>query len=232
MTKKTTLFLRLLLGLAVIFGAWILVRGQYLPLEELTPNVLRDRIQAFGRLASVAYVAAYVVNTVSVFPPITPLSLTSGLAFGIFKGGVLLLAAAMAGTTLSFFISRFSGRAFIEKAAKGRLRDLDKKLEVNGFMTVLFLRLIPVVPYAVFNYCCGLSKIRFRDYFLATFLGLLPVVFINSTFGHFLAEAKTPGDLFSSKFLVVAGLTSIGIVAPFLIKMARSRIDGRRKNQG
>ena len=180
-----TSFVKLMIGFVVVGVIWYFVQCKCIDFKLITPTSIRDYIQSFGQLSVVAYLVAYVLNTISVFPPIAPLSLAAGFAFGSVWGAALLMVAALIGTSLTFIISRFFGRKFIEKMLKGKFKDLDEKLEKNGFLTVLFFRVIPLIPYEVLNYACGLSKIKFKDYFFATFLGLIPGVIVAA----FLEEA-------------------------------------------
>jgi uncharacterized membrane protein YdjX (TVP38/TMEM64 family) len=109
-------------------------------------------------------------------------------------------------------ISRYFGRNLIDKMLKGKFKDLDDKLAKNGFMTILFFRVVPLVPYEILNYAGGLSRIKFKDYFLATFLGLIPGVIISAFFGGSLGEIKSFKDIFAPKFLIALGLMA-GIIA-------------------
>jgi len=221
--------IKLFIGILLIAGVWWLVKCQCVSLRSLAPVALRDFIQSFGKLAVLAYIIAYALNTVSIMPPIAALSLTAGLAFGAVWGALYLMMGAMIGTTATFLISRYFGRGLIEKMLKGKFKDLDVKLANNGFMTILFFRVIPLVPYEVLNYAGGLSRIKFKDYFFATFLGLIPGVIVSAFFGGSLGEIKSFKDIFAPKFLIAIGLM-IGIVAvPAIYQIARRRIKkGRR----
>ena len=223
----TSLIIKLTLGVIVIAGIWWIVKCQCVSLNAFTPAALRDYVQSFGRLSALVYVAAYVLNTISVVPPIAPLSLAAGLAFGTAWGAILLFIAAMIGTSLTFVISRFFGRGLVEKALKGKFGKLDQKLEENGFLTVLFFRVIPLVPYEVLNYACGLSRIKFRDYFLATVLGLIPGVVVASFFGGSLGEIETIRDVFTPKFMIAIGLMALIIAVPTIYQAIKNK-----KNKG
>ncbi len=217
------LILKLAIGIALVLGIWWLVKCQCINLNSFTPRAMRDYIQGFGRLAAVVYVIAYVLNTVSIIPPIAPLSLSAGLAFGSVWGAIYLMLAAMIGTSLTFTISRFFGRSLIDRLLKGKFKNLDEKLEKNGFMTILFFRVIPLVPYEVLNYASGLSKIKFKDYFLATFLGLIPGVVIAAFFGGSLGEVKGIRDLVTPKFLISVGLMALIIAVPVIYQVIKKR---------
>ena len=160
-------------------------------------------------------------------PPIAALSLTAGLVFGAVWGALYLMMGAMIGTIATFLISRYFGRALIEKMLKGKFKDLDVKLANNGFMTILFFRVIPLVPYEVLNYAGGLSRIKFKDYFFATFLGLIPGVIVSAFFGGSLGEIKNIRDIFAPKFLIAIGLIVLIIAVPTIYQIVKKRIKKR-----
>jgi|SRR3989338_2824788 len=215
--------LKLAVGIAGILGTFWLVKCHCINLSPLTPASIRDYIQGFGRLAVIVYILSYILNTVSVVPPIAALSLTAGLVFGEVRGALYLMISAVLGTSATFMISRYFGRNLIEKMLKGKFKELDERLAKNGFMTILFFRLIPLVPYEVLNYAGGLSKIRFKDYFLATFLGLIPGVIIAAFFGGSLGKVKGVGDLFAPKFLVSIVLVILVIAVPLVYRRVKNR---------
>ena len=185
----------------------------------LHPQAIREWIAQFGPAAPWIHVFLYAANTITLLPPIAVLSLTAGLAFGPVIGFFCILTGATIGTTATFWISRRLGRGFVERRLKGRFKSLDEKLEKNGFVTVLFFRLVPVVPYEVLNYTCGLSRIRFRDYGLATFLGILPGAAVSAYFGDSLTQP------FSSKFVI--GVTALAILTavPIITLKVRRKKD-------
>lgn len=212
------LTIKFIIGILFILGIWWLVKCQCINLKAFTPAALRDYIQSFGRLAVLVYIIAYVLNTISVFPPIAPLSLAAGLAFGRVLGALYLITAATIGTSATFMLSRYFGRGLVEKILGKKFKSLDEKLAKFGFVTILFLRLIPLVPYEVLNYTSGLSTIRFKDYFLATFLGLIPGVVVATFLGSSLVETRSFKDIFTPKFLIALGLMIVVIAIPAIWK--------------
>lgn len=209
---------RISIGILLVLNIYLIVESRYIDLKALTPAAIGDYIRNFGRLAAIAYVLAYVLNTISILPPIGMLSLAAGLAFGEIRGAILLMAGAVIGTSITFFISRVFGRSFVEKVIRSKFKSLEDLLEKKGFVTILFLRVIPLVPYEVLNYGCGLSKIKFRDYFFATFLGIIPGVIIAVFFGATLGEVGSFRDLISFKFISALVVLIAVILAPFIYK--------------
>jgi len=225
-----SIIIRLLVGLTIVAGVWWLVRCQCINLPSLSPASLRDFIQSFGSLAVIVYILAYASNTISIMPPIAALSLTAGLAFGEVWGAVYLMVGALLGTSATFTISRYFGRSLVDRMLKGKFKNLDEKLAKNGFMTILFFRVVPLVPYEVLNYAAGLSKIKFKDYFLATLLGLIPGVVISAFFGGSLGEIQSFKDIFAPKFLIAIGLMVLIIAVPAAYQLIKAWF-GENKNR-
>ncbi|MDP1854106.1 MAG: TVP38/TMEM64 family protein [Candidatus Omnitrophota bacterium] len=218
---RSALIIKLVIGGLIVVAVWWLVRCHCVSFKSLTPLALRDYIRSFGNFAVFAYIIAYVLNTISIMPPIAALSLAAGLAFGKVMGAIYLMIGAMIGTSATFITSRYFGRHFIENMLKGRFKGLDEKLGKKGFEAVLFFRLIPLVPYEALNYFAGLSRIKFRDYFLASFLGFIPGVIIAAFFGGSLGEIKNFKDLFAPKFLIAAALMAGIMMVPVFYQIIR-----------
>ena len=87
-----------------------------------------------------------------------------------------------------------------------RVEALNTRLQQRGWLTVLSMRMIPAVPFSVFNYAAGASAIRVLPYTLATIVGLLPGTSAMVIFG----DALT-GNLSPLFFLVSACTACLGI---------------------
>ncbi len=223
MMKK---IVKLIIGLGIIAGIWWLVRCQCINLSALTPAAIRDYIQSFGGMGPVIYVIAYILNTISLIPPIGILSLSAGLAFGEAQGFILIMIAATVGSSLTFLISRYFGRGLIEKTLKvGIIKRLDDALGENGFLVILFFRVVPIPPflYETLNYASGLTKIKFKDYFFATVLGIIPGSVVSAFLGGSLGSIKTPGDLLSGKLIGAVGLYALILGVPSIYQIIKKK---------
>lgn len=209
---------------------WILVIGVVVCLailgwqhrQALKPEMVRDWIWRFGALAPFVYILLYAAAAVSAVPPvIAALSLTSGLAFGPWIGFAALLTGAMLGCSAAFALSRSFGRRFVEKLLKGKFKALDEKLGSRGFPTVLFFRVVPLVPFEVLNYASGLSRIKYRDYALASVIGFIPGSAVAAGFGDALTEPL------SRRFWITLAVFALLMAVPILYAKFR-----RRPNDG
>lgn len=148
-------------------------------------------IQQLGAWGPVAVGAAFIPACL-LFLPGSPLTLFGGFAFGgTLAGLVRVVAAVSAGSTLgaslAFLSGRYLARNWIERkvTVNPKFRAIDAAVGVQGFKIVLLTRLSPVFPFNLLNYAFGLTGVSFRDYLLASWIGMLPgtimYVYLGST---------------------------------------------------
>ncbi|MFK7988206.1 MAG: TVP38/TMEM64 family protein [Sandaracinaceae bacterium] len=94
------------------------------------------------------------------------------LAYGQPLAAVAAYSGALVSVTVSFFVVRAIGGQSLSEIKRPIVRRIMAKLEEHPIRTVALLRLILWVTPAL-NYALAMSKLRFRDYFLGSALGLL-----------------------------------------------------------
>ncbi len=144
------------------------------------------------------FVAVYVLAAVLVVPG-SILTLAAGFLFGLPLGVALTSAGSVLGAAAAFALGRFVARDWVAQrvATRPRFRALDAAMRHDGFPIVLLARLSPLIPYNLLNYGLSITAARFRDYLLATWLGMLPVIVLYVYTGS-LAKSLTTltsGDL-------------------------------------
>jgi uncharacterized membrane protein YdjX (TVP38/TMEM64 family) len=150
-------------------------------------NGFRGWIEHLGAWGPTTFVLIYIAATL-VMAPCAPLSLIAGLAWGIWAFP-LVIASALAGSSLAFQIGRRLARARLRRWTRTHPRSaaVIEAVSDQGWKIVLLLRLSPVVPFNMQNYLFGITNIRFLPYLAATAVGLLPgsALFISiGAFGH------------------------------------------------
>jgi len=177
----------------------------------LSPSLLRETITGYGVAAPIIFIIIYILATLF-FLPGTPLTISSGLIFGSFLGTVYTVIGATIGATLSFIISRYLGKSFVEKILKNKYKKLysyDKKIEENGLLVVLFLRLVPLFPFNGLNFALGLTKLKKRDFIIGTAFGIIPGSFVLAFFGNSLAELNIMKIVIAVLLFVLLAFTPI-----------------------
>jgi len=185
--RNRKLLLRLSIVLIAIIAIVVLYRQlciQCVDLEAFKPSNIKSYILGFGPWAVIVYIVLYATNTVTLLPPIGIMSLSAGAILGPLYGTIGVMLGSFLGTSATFLISRKVGGPFVQRIVKGKAKDFQEKLDRNGFKAILLIRLIPVLPWEVVNYASGLSKIKYRDYILATLIGIFPSVLVQVYFSH------------------------------------------------
>jgi uncharacterized membrane protein YdjX (TVP38/TMEM64 family) len=209
----TLLFLLAFLGLVGLAG-WAYF-SQY---PELNSENLDRFIRGFGPQAMMVYGLAYLVS--SPIPFLAPiLTATGGLLFGPVWGTLLSILSAAATSLVPFMIARRLGREWVDAKLKGtRLDNLYQKAnQGSGFIFVLLLRLVPLMPWELQNYVAGVTQVRVPTYLLATILGSAPLSIALVILG---AAARDPT---SWQFFAALALAGAVLLLPILIVVLRRK---------
>lgn len=134
---------------------------------------LRSRMDRVGWPGAAAFVAVYASATLLPVPK-NVFSIAAGAAFGLPTAVALVLVGAVIGAAAAFWLGRLLGREAVERLTGARFSRVDAVLAEQGFLAVLGLRLVPLVPFTALNYLAGLSAVRWSHYLAATVLGIVP----------------------------------------------------------
>ena len=199
---------KLLLALAVIAGLFILFRVLDIDFSGVSEEDFKKWVEGMGLWGPIVYIIVYVFRPLILFPA-GVLSATAGIIWGTWLGFFYLQIAANISSTVEFLFARYFARNAIEKKLGGKIKNLDEKIEKHGFLTVLLIRLIPNVAWDIQNLSLGLTKVKFRDYFFATLIGIMPGSFAFVFFGSSLIKV-----LFDPKniiYVIIAILVFVGV---------------------
>jgi uncharacterized membrane protein YdjX (TVP38/TMEM64 family) len=106
---------------------------------------------------------------------------TAGILYGTLGGVALCVTSAGAGAIVSFLLSRYAARPWVEKLLVrdgGRFKALDEAVIKDGSQIVLLVRLSPFSPFTAASYLLGLTSVSFTSYALATLVGVMPSSFV------------------------------------------------------
>ncbi len=212
--KKTTrLVLRVILA-AIIVGAlaWLLTLFT-------TPDVHRidDWISNFGSYAPAAYIVAYIIGAILFFPG-SLLGLAGGALFGPIWGALLNLCGATLGATVSFTLSRYFFRDWIQRRRSRVLVKFLDGVNSEGWRFVALVRLVPIVPFNLANYALGVTRIRLIEYVLTSFICMAPGAVAYSWVGYAGRQAMLGDEATIQYGMIAIGIFAAIIFGPRLIK--------------
>ncbi|MGE2713808.1 TVP38/TMEM64 family protein [Mycolicibacterium litorale] len=172
------------------------------------PNALelRDWATSVGAWFPLVFLATHVVVTTFPFPR-TAFTLAAGLLFGPLLGIGIAVAASTVSALLAVLLIRALGWQLSNLVSHPAVDRIDVRLRRRGWPSVIALRLIPAVPFAVLNYAAGASAVRLLPYSLATVVGLLPGTAAVVVLGDALTGQVNP-----LLVLISAATAGVGVV--------------------
>jgi uncharacterized membrane protein YdjX (TVP38/TMEM64 family) len=157
-----------MIGLGLVLAACRLPAGALI-------TALSGRLGRLGVWGPVVFGLIYIVAVI-VLVPASTLTLAAGALFGLVVGTIIASLASTTGAALAFLIARWFGRAVVADWLQRhpKLQAIDRAIAAGGWKVVALLRLSPVIPFNVQNYCYGLTSTRFWPCVLTSWLAMLP----------------------------------------------------------
>jgi uncharacterized membrane protein YdjX (TVP38/TMEM64 family) len=154
------------------------------------------------------FIAVSATLTVCLFPgPL--LAGASGLLFGTALGTPVSIASATLGAVLAFLLARRIAHDAVVELQGRRLAALRAWVGRRGFLSVLYARLAPGLPYNLVNYAAGLSPVTLRAFTAATALGCAPRAFAYTALGGSLNNLGSPEAIIAIVVLVVMAVAGL-----------------------
>ena len=161
--KKILLF-------AVVLGTLWLVADAIGLREALSPESIQELAVGAGCVGILAYLGAFSVGSLIQVPGIAFL-VAARVAYGPALGFLLAYLGALAAITLSFVVVRAIGGQALGEVRWKPMRKMLAKLDERPVRTVVVLRTALMLSPPL-NYALAMSRVRFRDYFVGSAIGL------------------------------------------------------------
>ncbi len=229
-------------GLLLLLGG-VLILSRLFPVEHYV-RWLRANVVRHEPWSLLVYPLVHATCNLLLLPA-GILVMGAGFLFGLWRGFLLALTGHLLGAAGAFWISRTLGRGWIERhlASRPQWRALDLAVAREGWKIVFLTQLSPLFPTSLFNYCYGLTRLRFWPCMLCIAAGWSPGMFLYTYLGRLgsfgwkmwqegsrptaMQDAVWVGGLVLS--LTVTGL--LGHLAARLLREARARaLEGEPPN--
>jgi uncharacterized membrane protein YdjX (TVP38/TMEM64 family) len=155
------------------------------------PQSIKREVVQWGFWGPIIYMLLYAVGP-SFLVPGAVMTIAAGLAFGTGWGSVYSLIGADVGAVVAFGAGRWLGKSFVERIVGERFHEVLRKIARNGFQIIFYLRMVPVIPYNALNLLAGASPIKFKDYFWASMIGMIPGTILFAFLGDALWHPMSP----------------------------------------
>ncbi len=204
--KRLVLFLAVIIFLMVLGLIW-----RFTSLREfIAPSAIIARMELVKNSpwAPAILMGIYVIGGIIMFP-ITAINLVTYLTFGPAEAMLYAMSGSLLSASITYGLGEWLGRNTVRHLAGKRMSKISQKIARQGIPAMVALRILPVAPFTMVNLICGTFRIRFRDYFIGTMIGMSPGIFAGSILGYRLVLT-----------LLQPSLSNLGILAAFLLLAA------------
>jgi uncharacterized membrane protein YdjX (TVP38/TMEM64 family) len=192
--------------------AFISILGMF---EILNPYPLKDWIylkitlNSMGLTGVLTYIS--MVAVLPLFSPLTLIIVTGAAAFGPVKGFFFSYIGCMLNANIAYLLVKVL--SIEDRWGNGR-RSIHVKnaIQQHGYIIVMSLQLITIIPFTLINAAAAGSGISWKDFMKATSIGLGPCILLYSVMGtRLISGMVSPRIYFAGVFVIILLLIVIAL---------------------
>tara|TARA_Y100000816_G_scaffold287071_1_gene269204 strand:- start:633 stop:1316 length:684 start_codon:yes stop_codon:yes gene_type:complete len=220
-----------LLLIGIILTSVLYFLAEYNPISmEVIINqhgYIKDYITSYPILSILISILLIVVM-ISLMGPITPLCILAGFYFGLHIGLVISIIGEVIGALIVFLYGRYLFKAYILKQFGQRFDRFKDGFNRNSISYLLFIRVIGGTPFGIQNLLPAVLDMRLRDYFIATFFGVIPWAYILVSVGNGIqnimdTQEFSSNEILKLEYVLPIILISIIVIIPVIYKFIKKR---------
>lgn len=194
----------------IISGSYLFLFKHGIPMRAV-PRMFQHAMADAGAFGPLALIAFYIASTIIPFPTVA-IAVAGGALFGPWLGTISVILGLNIAAGISFWIGRYFGRHLISENERGWVKKYDDVLSEQGFVSVLFMRLL-FFPFDVVSIGSGMTRMPFRQYMLGSFIGCLPSTISFVVLGKSFSSPRT--------WVLFAILMAISIAIAFALRRSK-----------
>ena len=113
----------------------------------------------------------------------SPVALLAGFIFGREIGFVIVTLSLSIGATLLYIFGNYFFKNYIKEKFLMKFKSLEAKFKKSEFIFLLVYRFIGGIPFALSNVLPCIFNVKIRNFFWATFFGMMPQLFLIVSLG-------------------------------------------------
>jgi uncharacterized membrane protein YdjX (TVP38/TMEM64 family) len=222
MRTRTKQLLLLLLLIAIVTAVHLSGLSGYLTFASLTEHrsLLEQTVARHYAWSVLVYILLYILTALAV-PGALILTVAGGVLFHTFPGLMYAAIGATTGGILAFLLSRYMLGNWLQTRYEAQLKQFNCELKQYGHLYLMTARLIPVFPFFLVNYLCGLTGLSLWTFTWATAAGIFPACLVYTFAGSQIGSISSPNDLVSPRLLLSFTLLAFLALLPMISKKLR-----------
>ncbi len=188
-SKKIKLFI----GLFYLFivGLFLYYLFSKFSLQQITSyEFIKDNIEYFSKLKETNFfllsISFLVFTILWVFPFLgfgSPIALLGGFILGKWLGVIVVVLGLSIGATFLYIFGNFYLKDFVREKFLNRFQNLEQKFKKSEFLYLLIYRAAGGIPWQLSCILPTLFNVKILNFFFATFLGIIPQIFLVVSIG-------------------------------------------------
>ena len=149
----------------------------------------------------------------------SPIILFAGFVFGNWFGTLLLIIGMTIGATGLYIFANYFLKDLIKKKFLNKFKNLEFRFKKSEFLYLLIYRFVGGIPFAISNVLPCIFNVKTYNFFWATFIGMLPQLFIVTSIASGLEKIidqnlEAPGiiDVITSPNIYIPLIIFLGLV--------------------
>ena len=158
----------------------------------------------------------------------TPVALIGGFIFGKWLGTLLITVGLSVGALCLYLVGKYFFYDFLKDKLLFKFKYLEKTFYNKQLFVMIIFRFVGLVPFFIANLLPVIFNITIKNYFIGTFVGIIPSIFVLSSLGSGISDAIFQFETFPSFasliilpeiYLPILGFLSIILTSLFLKKI-------------
>jgi uncharacterized membrane protein YdjX (TVP38/TMEM64 family) len=202
--------------------------GQSITLSNIQQKAenLQDIVDKYYITSILIFIASYILMNL-ILPTASIFTLLAGFLFGTAPAVAYTLTAAVFGAAAGFWLSRIFAGHWLQYKWQNQLSGFNEKFDKYGYVYLILIRMIPMMPYALINFIAGLTRAKTSIFMATTAIGSLPGILVFSYAGRHLLSIKSVEDVLTGKVLLAFLFMTIFIGSVTLLKAAMDKKNGQ-----
>jgi len=187
--KKTKLFIGL--SYLILITLFLILFFSKFSLTEITSyDFIKENRSYFLNLKNsnlfLVFLFFLILTILWVFPFLgfgSPIALLGGFIFGKWIGTLVVIIGLSIGATFLYMFGNYFLKDLVREKFLNKYKNLEIKFKNSEFFYLLIYRFIGGIPWQLSCILPSIFNVRVSNFFLATFLGIIPQVFLITSIG-------------------------------------------------
>jgi len=206
--KKIKIFIGLIY--LVILGAFLYFLFQNFSFEDISSIKViqhnKDQLNLLKENNLILLISIFFIFTVLwvfLLGVGSPIALIGGFIFGKWIGTIIITLSLSVGALCLYLLGKYFLYNFLKENLYKKFKKLHQMFKKKQLFVMILFRIVGMVPFFLANLLPVIFNINVKNYFLGTFIGLLPSIFILASLGSGFSKAIYSFNKFPSLFSLI-----------------------------